>query len=192
MIPKFRWALRESLRPPDLILLHICASYRLIWENVALDARPSGLWLCPWARRPSWQPRFAGRWPSPRPAQIRQAREPVLVRNRAGAPSDRSDTASVGFPASGRNPTEAEAPGRASVGRAETRLRSSGPADRRACSRLACGFDDVVAGFEDAVRQPVGAQVPPDGLDRVQLWRARRDRGFCPDAPASPRYRHRA
>ena len=40
--------------------------------------------------------------------------------------------------------------------------------------RLASGFDDRVAGFEGAAEEPVGAEVPPDGLDRVQLGRAGR------------------
>ena len=35
------------------------------------------------------------------------------------------------------------------------------------------GFDDVVAGFEDPIRQPIGAQKLPDVFDRVQFRRAR-------------------
>jgi len=40
--------------------------------------------------------------------------------------------------------------------------------------RLARGVDDVVVGFEDAVREPIGAQILPDVLDRIQLRGARR------------------
>jgi len=39
---------------------------------------------------------------------------------------------------------------------------------------LASCIDNVVIGFEDAIGEPVGAQILPDVLDRVQLWRARR------------------
>ena len=44
---------------------------------------------------------------------------------------------------------------------------------------LAGGVDDGVEGFEDAVGEPIGAQVLPDVFDRVQFGRARRqeDRG---------------
>jgi hypothetical protein len=54
--------------------------------------------------------------------------------------------------------------------------------DRRDCiwlgdevsPRGAGGVDDGVIAFEDAVREPVGAQILPDVFDRVQLRRARR------------------
>ena len=36
--------------------------------------------------------------------------------------------------------------------------------------------DDVVVGFEDAVRQPVVAHELPDVLDRVELWAPWRER----------------
>jgi len=39
---------------------------------------------------------------------------------------------------------------------------------------LASGIDNVVIGFEHAIGEPVGAQILPDVLDRVQLWRTRR------------------
>ena len=39
---------------------------------------------------------------------------------------------------------------------------------------FAGGVDDVVVGFEDAVGKPVGAQILPDVLDRVEFGRARR------------------
>ena len=39
---------------------------------------------------------------------------------------------------------------------------------------LACGANDLVVGFEDAVGEPVGAQELPDVFDRVEFRRARR------------------
>ena len=39
---------------------------------------------------------------------------------------------------------------------------------------MASGIDNVVIGFEHAIGEPVGAQILPDVLDWVQLWRARR------------------
>ena len=48
----------------------------------------------------------------------------------------------------------------------------------RAVDEVVPGFaaecDDVIVGCEDAVREPVVAQVLPDVLDRVQFWRSRR------------------
>lgn len=38
---------------------------------------------------------------------------------------------------------------------------------------VACGGDDVVVAVEDAVSEPVGAQILPDVLDRIQFGRAR-------------------
>ena len=37
-------------------------------------------------------------------------------------------------------------------------------------------FEDVVVGFEDAVRQPIVAHELPDVLDRIELGRFRRQR----------------
>jgi hypothetical protein len=39
---------------------------------------------------------------------------------------------------------------------------------------LAGGVDDGVVVFEDAVREPVLAQILPNVLDRVEFWRPRR------------------
>jgi hypothetical protein len=39
--------------------------------------------------------------------------------------------------------------------------------------RLACGVDDGVVGFEDAVGEPVRAEILPDVLDRVEFGDAR-------------------
>lgn len=37
---------------------------------------------------------------------------------------------------------------------------------------VAGGIGDIGISVEDAIREPVGAQVLPDVLDRIQLWRA--------------------
>jgi hypothetical protein len=42
--------------------------------------------------------------------------------------------------------------------------------------RVAGGADDVVVGFEDAVGEPIGAQILPDVFDRVQLGRTGRQK----------------
>ncbi len=41
---------------------------------------------------------------------------------------------------------------------------------------VAGGVDDGVVGFEDAVREPIGAQILPDVFDRVQLGRTGRQK----------------
>ena len=39
---------------------------------------------------------------------------------------------------------------------------------------LAAVIDEIIVGFEDAVREPIIAHVLPDVFDRVEFWRFRR------------------
>ena len=39
---------------------------------------------------------------------------------------------------------------------------------------MAAVIDDIVVGFEDAVREPVVAHILPDIFNRIELWAFRR------------------